>query len=832
MSIIIHQSLYGDKDGGYALLKTTFPDEKLAKKICNSTDLSDRSGPGVSWDPAIRGFKFENFFLIMKTYNTPHIRQGRVFSHVLIVDKVDLEYINDIKILFQLFETNLNTEIVLKPFLYPQTISVQLIDDNRINKAAEGLANNQTVVWVGQNGFNDLISIIWSNLWDEARFNLYFGINFNPIAMVKAENTITCIPDILLGKWSDDQFCVVNKDEGEVVPTPVGTYLINKNPSNELRSFIRDLGKKINTIDQLRLLAKGVGTYANLDNINDFNQIYNLYNIVSSYSKTDCVAIEKIFGKLLVIIPNCTSHSINALRKLKYYKQIGRYIDKVELVVKAWLDERLFNLKYNTEQNIYQLVAHVQQSDSEIWWRNSVLTVITQKLAEWKSSYSAVLWRWIDADAQNIFDTLKNSFFNMNDAESKLTTGFPILLKDQVRDFLLVITAEKKWFLLHARLLIGFIDDSNIISRQLIIDKDEKYFSALQLIANNIKPDLFLKSTLIEDDERLYRIAGKIINKSRKLPAAYSFKNIKWQKIIFYSLSLNFKYTDIFRKPSEQLVYPIFDLVIAKDQVFIDLLVLISESDYADLSLYIDRAKVWGNLTPDIRQVFLKSTAQKISNSINYLDGNYEHELENVLTTKESISVFLEKNKSFINPVIQLFGKWKFLPEIYLQDYLYYFTGEMPKIDAIELGKLVYRRKWKNCLGIIQSRVKGNDSFRTAFQECCNLLNFIEYGAAAIQGLISKIKINENDWWESFEQLLCHLYETGPIDQKVWKKSGGDEADLLHYGSGRERWHDALEMLKEGKTQKITLEDLLTRIQKDYKKNPQLVMLIELKEKL
>lgn len=112
------------------------------------------------------------------------------------------------------------------------------------------------------------------------------------------------------------------------------------------------------------------------------------------------------------------------------------------------------------------------------------------------------------------------------------------------------------------------------------------------------------------------------------------------------------------------------------------------------------------------------------------------------------------------------------------------------------------------------------------------MLGWIAYGQAALQGLISKVEIKESDWWDQFETLAPQLYPEGPTDKKVWRKSGGEEADLLHKGDGREIWQDAIAKLKFGRIKNTFLTVLLDRMARDFPYNEQLKILITLRNKI
>ena len=101
----VHQAIYGDKNGAYALLKTSLTDIELAKRICNATDLLDRPSSGYLAQSVFRGFALNDIYIFIKSFpdDDPSVRKGRVLSHVLIVEKNGLNEINDLEELYSYF---------------------------------------------------------------------------------------------------------------------------------------------------------------------------------------------------------------------------------------------------------------------------------------------------------------------------------------------------------------------------------------------------------------------------------------------------------------------------------------------------------------------------------------------------------------------------------------------------------------------------------------------------------------------------------------------------------------------------------------------------------
>lgn len=50
----------------------------------------------------------------------------------------------------------------------------------------------------------------------------------------------------------------------------------------------------------------------------------------------------------------------------------------------------------------------------------------------------------------------------------------------------------------------------------------------------------------------------------------------------------------------------------------------------------------------------------------------------------------------------------------------------------------------------------------------------------------------------TLEQVMSDLYPAGPTDQQIWRRAGGDVANLTLGGTGRSQWFSALRLLSQG----------------------------------
>ncbi|WP_420463560.1 caspase family protein [Candidatus Palauibacter sp.] len=81
--------------------------------------------------------------------------------------------------------------------------------------------------------------------------------------------------------------------------------------------------------------------------------------------------------------------------------------------------------------------------------------------------------------------------------------------------------------------------------------------------------------------------------------------------------------------------------------------------------------------------------------------------------------------------------------------------------------------------------------------------------------------------WEQLERLMPDLYPSGPMDQEVWARAGGDPSRLHLSDTGRAVWFKALRTLRRGGGgASISRESLVRTALQDYPHHPALAALV------
>jgi hypothetical protein len=77
--------------------------------------------------------------------------------------------------------------------------------------------------------------------------------------------------------------------------------------------------------------------------------------------------------------------------------------------------------------------------------------------------------------------------------------------------------------------------------------------------------------------------------------------------------------------------------------------------------------------------------------------------------------------------------------------------------------------------------------------------------------------------WHELELILAELYPTGPLDQDIWRRAGGDVSRLRLNQSGRANWFSSLLILKQGGGgDQLTCERLVRTALEDFPKHNRL----------
>lgn len=842
MKITIHQAIYGEVNGAWDLLQTTMENVPEAKKLRFQTDLQERAPTGIYWQPTIRGFSVNELYVITKTYpdTSQDVRAGRVFSHSLIVEKKHLTQINDLSVLFKYFSTSLNKSINLSIISYSTDaqkipeIKPELIP--RFKKVIHGLVESNVfqnkIVWVGEKGFEEIICQTWQRLTKTERENFYFGISFNPKELSSNDLTLVTTPISLENNWNNSSFCIIKENEDYELKTFFEHFLFgDERAYQSLNNFIIEIEASPSTREDFKFLSKGVEIFENLNSCEDFNSINMLFQLCSEYSRNKRKGIEfknKLLRKFCKVVEKSNEREILALQGIKT-SAIDGSEKQLSSALRVWLTNNLFDSSANKTTDFSKVISQYNNSQKS-WWQNTFTSELKNFVSLVTLDKSEILWQWILRDV-NTLKQIDRDLDRSYQAETNLITNFPkkLDIKDlpKLRDFAIA----RRWFRFHGTLLISLLNFESAIKAHLKVDDLFEELEAIKIITDKGNSKEVLNFAIQNGDPRLLTIASELCYKEPSLLKSLDTRKINWRTVWLGSIRKGNQIDQGLLKPSKKIL-EIFDLLLDGDDIEEELLVYISKSEYANLFVYKNRSELWLRIPPIIRTTFLRKTAEFFLERLSK-DPSTEIPNDEILEdfiVNNGIHDFLYYNRNDFKKTLPIFLMFTKLNEEILGKYIYYYNGNLDYVDATQLGKLVNHLDSRYLANTIYSKSKANSQFKVALNECFNQLSYFDRGNIVWFGFLDNIIFTEEQWWEAFQETACSLYSGGPRDRKIWAEAGGEEYDLLSFGSGKEQWVDAVTKLRKGFFKKISIEKLLKKMRKEHPKYEPLTMLENLRK--
>jgi len=840
VKVIIHQSICGEVNKAWGLIKTTLQDVNIAKSVAFRTDLQDQTS-GVNWEPAIRGFSEGDFFLIMKTFEdtSPDVRRGRKFSHVLIIPKKEIVEIDNIKQIVSLLPQEINKNTDLKPI----SIEISSNDASNIQDAIRGKFNKlihgyininsykNTLIWIGQDSFDTVVIELWKRLTVIERQNFQFGIAFNNNHKGTNHISLIVVPESVQSKFVRSDFFVIGKNDNHV-PTELIEQLLIGDASVQQRitSFEKTIESKFLSRKDIALIAKGIDTFEKVDSVKDLKKLNTLSHIVAEYAPSDIQGTDfkqRLLNKIVQLVESANFSDLNILRNFKT-ESFKNSKKNLSTALIGWMKKYIFSIG-NNMVTYTSFFAQVKK-DNPNWWDKVITQELKSYLGTLEASKIATVYNWI-IESPQILSIIKSFIDTSKNAESYFIETLPKKTSKEVIEELQEFSISNNWLRLYAHLLDRQFQLDVALTELFKIDKDENYFEAIEAIIAGKEDNLVIDYSVDTGESRMIKIAGKICHKVPKHLKKMDVLNANWQ-LIWVEAIQNGSQVEAGLKEPEIEIHKLFDHLIGGNVVSERVIDKISQSEFGNLLTYPKRAVLWGKLSLSAKDNFLIKTSAEL---LEQLSKNSTIEIPNDTVLLDYISRkgvfdFLYYNRNNIKSVIPVFDKFSQLSDNNLRDYLSNFSGQIDPIDATRLGKFIAVRHFSNSAYTINSKASKTNNWKYALAECHHLMDFITKGILSFSGILSTVKISTDQWWQSAEELIIELYPNGTSLTTIWKKAGGKEPDLLAKGTSSEIWSDVFYKLRKEHFKGITMNNLLKEVKKQYGENQKFKIIYDLRK--
>ncbi|CDS91477.1 hypothetical protein BN1088_1240003 [Sphingobacterium sp. PM2-P1-29] len=840
MKVIIHQSICGEVNKAWGLIKTTLLDINIAKNIAFRTDLQDQTS-GINWEPAIRGFSEGDFFLIMKTFEdtSPDVRRGRKFSHVLMIPKKEIVGIDNIDQIISLLPQEINKSTDLEPI----SIEMSLIDAvsipdairGKFHKLIHGYINinsyKNTLIWIGQEDFETAVIELWKRLRSIDRQNFQFGITFNNDQKETNYISLIAVPESVQSKFVKSDFFIIRKNDNHEPTELIEQLLIgDASVQQRINNFEKKIESKPLSREDITLIAKGIDTFEQVDNIKDLKKLNTLSHIVAEYASSDKQGTDfkqQLLKKIVQLVESANFSDLNILRNFKT-ESFKNSKKTLSTALVGWIKKYIFSIE-NKSVGYTSFFEQVKKSNPN-WWDKVITQELESYLRTLQAPKIATIYAWL-LESSSILSIIKSFIDKSKNAESCFIEKLPNKLSKELIEKLQEFSINYNWLRLYANLLDKQFELDNALAELFKIDQDENYFEAIEIIIKGKDENLIVDYAVNTGESRMIKIAGKICSNGHKYLNKMDVLNANWQ-LIWTEAIENGNQVEAGLKEPEKEIHKLFDHLIDGNVVSEKLIDKISYSEFGNLITYSNRANLWKELPVPVKDVFLVKTSTIL---LEQLSKNSTIEIPNdtVLSdyiSRKGIADFLYFNRNNIRSVIPIFEKFPQLSDYYLRDYLNNFSGQINALDATQLGKLIARKRFFNSAYTINSKSSKTNNWRFALAECYALLDFWTKLFSPYSGSFLSSSITQDEWWRNTEELIVELYSNGTSLTTIWKKAGGKEFELLMNASPANVWNDVLYKLRRGQFKDITMNDLLKEIKKQYGDNPKFKIIYDLRK--
>ena len=805
----------------------------MASFLTAFTDRPSSLPAGVQMSPYISGTNYGDHFIITRTIaDDSASRGGMVFTHALIINTNDLAMVNDLNRVFALFVPSKPKMLKgLKPLNFPATVqavssSVALPTKDSQEIAAGLIANQLPVVFCGElSAFETAISTIWNGLPASFRKTLTFTVSFSPANLDRGKKLVYVQPSLA----SAFKNTPITGGKNELLATDLSEaekYILIPEETNGFDRFIRELQVVMNDWSILTPSVKAYHLYQKLHNDISPDEVRLLVRLMARISPSSEAGTDikkEVIAHLSKLIKSGMDINVKALRNLglQEFKQGPTLLSSsiTDLLSGMFAGQPQLDVAF-----MLDLYRAIDPISGEKWWSQAV----TDSLSDCSSSTAsyAIDTLWILLGHAN---APLNSILNqipVDIATSKrLSAHLPSDIPTEAAGNIAILIRPRKWYLLHAQLMRIAKPIKAAVTEQFQFEKStsDSLFQGTKFLISEL-PDADLLDLCLEFADNLFiaEYAARSI-KAKTLLNPLNVTNNTWLRIWAESLEktkdLLHGITDLSAK-----VVEIFDELLQGKSIPKNILALLAESEYSDLTDINYRSALWKKLPIAVQPKFLRSTAQAFLKRL--ADGEKfsipEQELSAEIGQDQVITMFLSKYRGQMSAVVNVYESVPGLKDRFLGDYISYYQTHLSEALSIRLGNLIAANHFKISARQVFEKAKHDQTYHSALSICSSLID-LGFWEQFLYGHLFGHTVSESEIYGMLLKISLRLYDKGPEDNDIWKRAGGENSKLSNNRNREESWRDAIEMLRTGGGGKhANIRSLLKAMQEDNPNNDDL----------
>ncbi len=814
--------MVGERGRAHDVLASSLPDD-IARSLAHHLDLPGQMPPGFDLDSYVSGFPNAGHYVVARTTLDPSAaRQGMVFSHALIAD---VDAIGEMENIAAVFERLRRTRPAV-PFASRTIIDTS---DQTVTRPPPpnicdmlSRSSDYPVVIADPLALEPAISALWPRLLPGIRPKFQFRLSFGPEENGVASVHIVAVPSVTVTRWPVSRVVTEPTNELKLPRTAAGAFLCGK-LSGDLPAFLDELSVDCTTFQTLGLAARALEI---LDSELGFEKNLVALRLVGSLqpkpNRGQTIKLS-LLDKLANQPSSISAQQFLALRNL----DLAPFPNKESFVTTI---SKRFDRFFDTNSRQDDLRPVVESAFDQ-----------SKATKDWRIACSTSLARLSNAGAATIaplvwFMLSKRAHVGLKLLEAVAGVG---TMDRALADCLDKPNQSSDVEVSHALIDAGFVraETTLLIQQhncQLVealkeaCQRDRKRYGngAIRHILEQLEAAELVIATLTLDDQIVLSAAADAVATDPTLLAAESVAAPQVQNLWKMALRRSDRAWRI-RPDIGPLRNQVFDLCLS-GKLASDLLAHLALSPLANALDYPQRARLWPALPPRVRDDFLASTADAWAKSLPHClsqTANVEPEQELAVTVASS-SMFQKMkvalNRLRFSDVLSVFAGNVQLPDsLFLAVFSrFHESNRKPSADELDLAaQLIAERGWSNVTQELLKRYGVADSLRNVFRICANHLAFWDRVRLGITHPTT------DELYDFLLKLLCNLYPSGPLDNEIWVRAGGDASNLDCSGTGRSQWHSAIHTIRNGN--QVRTSSLISAMRDDFPLNDQLDYLAE-----
>jgi len=808
----VEKAIFGQVGQGHGL-RSFSSSPNFFRKISQWLDLPDVVPAGVDFSPYISGFPFENKYILARSFVDENAsRSGMIVVYALAIDIVDILSLDDLNSLIKLLPVETCSDhIFIESSVIVYCKEASLGINNGLNSTVVELLLDKRdgpVVHVGLKGFDALVCSIWFKLWPSMRKHFSFRLSVSPRDCVDARNPrLVCIPPSLISRWGNQK---IIKDVSPITISPAIKAF--HDGYNEFKYFCDLFEIEITDPSFLGFLIEAKTKFETHPLM--FNDCLSLIRFIEVLSPYSSMGIDQKLVLLKKLASATEDTEVNNILKLRNFTGVG--FSDLKIVWEAIVSKlRCENYSEVDDPYFIEIINNIYSEVNLLPdWKSSVQSGMKSALLSSNVSIFSAVWRWLQLDSEVALQFLNSVEIN-EDIEKLLSAYVKKDLPRKLVESLVVFCSSKKLLILHGSILSLYLPAQEAFKKQIEIDTEASYLGGLNSIAFNVDRKQLLSSCIYIDDVRLADIVTAMSADDPVILESVSASSDISLSIWTNALKLNPNLWNAPSRPNE-ILYSLLDESLMLGYIkHDDLINLLSKSPMSDLCDYPRVNEVWSLFDEVAKFNYLNNTAKgwyKRALMLNFITpGNM---LQDAIYRLDGLREAMTKDSLKYNEGV--IGIFSHIPIFLEGDFIFWLeywlsNQKQHLISASEsIGKIIINKKWVNAAKIVHEKSKVHSINAFSILRVCK----------SILPLRDRLDLGEctyEEKWNALKEVLINLYSSGPDENGIWERSGGNAWNIWSYGSGYERWTRAIDKVKNGS--KPDVMDLLNKVSDDFPGN-------------